>query len=187
MARGPSALLAARRLSDNPKGAFRTSSGVVLAVFAASLVACIVPAFRAAQSKGAAAQLTNVLKVPLGNEPFSAGLDPKTGGQLVSYLDSQTGVTAVPIYANPSGSTDSVVSCSAIRALPALGSCAPGVTAVQAAFSELLGTDNPIYFNRDLPAVSHSSAPAAESPSGLPVSALLVKTNTPDALERVRT
>jgi FtsX-like permease family len=226
MARGPSALLAARRLSDNPKGAFRTSAGLVLAVFAGSLVACVVPAFNAAQSTGAAAQLTNVLKVPLRNGPFSAGLDPKTGGQLVSYLDSQTGVTVVPLYANPaadrppvtsgpsgapgashggpnspvpqahaletpanpaSGPSDSVVSCSAIRALPALGSCAPGVAAVQAGFGELLRTDNPIFFNKDLPAVSHSSTPATERLAGLDVSALLVKTNSPDTLERVRT
>jgi hypothetical protein len=227
VARGPSALLAARRLSDNPKGAFRTSAGLVLAVFAGSLVACIVPAFNAAQSTGAAAQLTNVLKVPLRNGPGSAGLDPKTGGQLVSYLDSQTGVTVVPIYANPAadpppvttgpsglpggshtlgpatatseahatvtpahplfGPSDSVVSCPAIRALPALGSCAPGVAAVQASFGELLSTDNPIYFNKDLPAVSHSSTLATERLAGLDVSALLVKTNNPDTLERVRT
>ncbi len=188
MARGPSALLAARRLSDNPKGAFRTSAGLVLAVFAGSLVACIVPAFNAAQSTGAAAQLTNVLKVPLGNGPGSAGLDPRRGGQLVSYLDSQTGVTVVPIYANPEfGPSDSVVSCSAIRTLPALGSCAPGVAAVQAGFRELVTIDNPIYFNKDLPAVSHSDPPATESLSGLDVSALLVKTNNPDTLERVRT
>ena len=191
VARGPSALLAARRLSDHPKGAFRTSAGLVLAVFAGSLVACVVPAFNAAQSEGAAAQLTNVLKVPLGNGPGSAGLGPKTGGQLVSYLDSQTGVTVVLIYANPefgpSAPSDSVVSCSAIRALPALGSCAPGVAVVQAGFRDLLTTDNPIYFNKDLPAVSHSSPPATESLAGLDVSALLVKTNNPDTLERVRT
>jgi FtsX-like permease family len=226
VARGPSALLAARRLADNPKGAFRTSAGLVLAVFAGSLVACIVPAFNAAQSTGAAAQLTKVLKVPLRHGPGRAGLDPKTGSQLVSYLDSQTGVTVIPIYANPAadrppvttgpsgapgashggpnspvpqehalvspanpafGPSDSVVSCSAIRALPALGACAPGVAAVQASFGELLTTDNPIYFNKDLPAVPRSSPPATERLAGLHVSALLVKTNNPDTLERVRT
>jgi len=166
------------------------------------------------------------LKVPLRNGPGKAGLDPKTGGQLVSYLDSQTGVTVVPIYANPaadrppvtsgpsgapgasqrgrngpvpqehaletpanpaSGPSDSVVSCSAIRALPALGACAPGVAAVQASFGELLTTDNPIFFNKDLPAFSRSSPPATGSLAGLDVSALLVRTNSPDTLERVRT
>jgi hypothetical protein len=90
--------------------------------------------------------------------------------------------------ANPAfGPSDSVVSCSAIQALPALGACAPGVAAVQAGFGELLTTDNPIYFNKNLPAVSHSSTPATERLSGLEVSALLVKTNNPDTLERVRT
>jgi len=187
-ARGPSALLAARRLADNPKGAFRASSGLVLAVFVGSLLACIVPAFTAAQSQGAAAQLSTVLRVPLGNGPGSAGLDPKTGGQLVSALDSQAGVSVVPLYADPAlGPADSVVSCSAIRALPALGSCAPGVAAVRAGLGGLIATDNPIFFNEDLPAVSHSSRPATTSLAGLDVSALMVKTDSPDALERVRT
>ena len=227
MARGPSGLIAARRLSDNPKGAFRTSAGLVLAVFAGSFVACVVPAFNAAQSRGAAAQLTNVLRVPLTKGPGSAGLDPNTGDRLVSYLDLQPGVTVVPIYANPaagqpqattgppgppaapqttgpsapvpsvsapttseqpvSGPADSVVSCAAIRALAPLGSCAPGVTAAQAAFGELLATDNPIYVNKNLPAVTHSSPAATESLSGLDVTALLVKTSNSDTLERVRT
>jgi hypothetical protein len=188
MAPGPSALLAARRLSDNPKGAFRTSAGLVLAVFAGTLVACIVPAFTAAQSAGPGTQLAHVLRVPLGGGPGSPGLDPTTGGRLVSSLDSQPGVTVIPIYSNPaSGDSDSVVSCSAIRALPALGSCAPGVTAVPASLSELLTTDNPILFNRDLPAVTGSSPPATEDLAGLDVSALLVKANNVDTLERVRT
>ena len=187
-ARGPSALLAARRLADNPKGAFRASSGLVLAVFVGSLLACIVPAFTAAQSQGAAAQLSTVLRVPLGNGPGSAGLDPKTGGQLVSALDSQAGVSVVPVYADPAlGPADSVVSCSAIRALPALGSCAPGVAAVRARLGDLIATDNPIFFNENLPAVSHSSRPATTSLSGLDVSALMVKTDSPDTLERART
>jgi hypothetical protein len=187
-ARGPSALLAARRLSDNPKGAFRASSGLVLAVFVGSLLACIVPAFTAAQSQGAAAQLSTVLRVPLGDGPGSAGLDPKTGGRLVSALDSQAGVTVIPIYADPGpGPSDSVVRCSDIRALPALGSCPPGVSAVRAAFADLITTDNPIFFNQDLPAVSRSSPRAGTSVSGPGVSALLVKTDSPDTLERVRT
>lgn len=187
MARGPSGLLAARRLADNPKGAFRSSAGLVLAVFAGSLVACVVPAFSAAQSTGAAAQLSNVLRVPFGT-PGSAGLDPKTGGQLLSRLGSQPGVTVVPVYANPNfGSYDSVVSCSAIRAMPALGTCAPGVGAVQAGVGQLIATDNPIYFDSNLPAVSLSSPPAAERLSRLGLSALLVKASNPDTLERVRT
>jgi hypothetical protein len=157
-------------------------------VFAGTLVACIVPAFTAAQSAGPATQLAHVLRVPLGGGPGSPGLDPTTGDRLVSYLDSQAGLTVIPIYSNPAlGRSDSVVSCSAIRALPALGSCAPGVTAVVTSLSELLTTDNPIFFNRDLPAVTLSSPSATEGVAGLDVSALLVKANNADTLERVRT
>jgi hypothetical protein len=187
IARGPSALLASRRLADDPKGAFRTSAGLVLAVFAGSLVACIVPAVHAAQSNGPAAQLVNVLRVPIGNGPGSTGLDPRTGRRLVSHLDSEGGVSVVPVYVNPSGASDSVVSCSVIRALPALGSCAPGVSAAQANFAGVIGADNPIYFNQNLPAVTHASAPATERLDDLAIGALLVKTNSPDALERART
>ena len=187
VARGPSALLAARRLSDDPKGSFRTLAGLVLAVFAGSLVASVVPAFHAAQSTVGTAQLSNVLRVPMGIGPGS-GLDPKIGARLVASLDAQSGVTVVPIYTNRGADpTDTVVSCSAIQALPALGSCPPGVAAVHAGFNDLIGGDNPIFFNQDLPAVTHFSRPATQSPSGLDVSALLVKTNSPDTLERVRT
>jgi hypothetical protein len=188
LSRGPSGLLAARRLADNPKGAFRTSAGLVLAVFVGTLLACIVPAFRAAQSQGTAAGLTNVLRVPLSVEPVG-GLDPASGSRLVSALDAQPGVTVIPVYANPSGAagSDSVVSCSAIRVLPALGSCAPGVAAVQAGLFGLLTGDNPIFFNQDLPAVTRASTRATARLSGLQLSGLLVKTDGPDALERVRT
>ena len=49
-ARGPSALLAARRLADNPKGAFRAVTGLVLAVFLGTMVGVFVPAMNAIQS-----------------------------------------------------------------------------------------------------------------------------------------
>ena len=50
---------------------------------------------------------------------------------------------------------------------------------MQAGLGDLIATDNPIFFNKDLPAVSHSSRPATASLSGLGVSALLVKTDVP--------
>jgi cell division protein FtsX len=189
LARGPAALLAGRRLSDSPRNAFRASAGLVLAVFAGTLVACVVPAFTAAQTTGAAAQLATVLRVPFGGGPGAPGLDPGTGSRLVARLESQPGVTVVPVYANSADDLpgDSIVSCSAIRALPALGSCAPGITAAPGNFGELLNTDNPIFFNTNLPVITRSSPPATQSLSGLYMSAVLVKTDSPDTLERVRT
>ena len=58
---------------------------------------------------------------------------------------------------------------------------------MRASVGDLITTDNPIFFDSDLPAVTHSSRPATEDLSGLDVTALLVKTNNPDTLERVRT
>ena len=43
-ASGSSALLATRRLADNPRGAFRSVTGLVLAVFLGTMVGTLVPA-----------------------------------------------------------------------------------------------------------------------------------------------
>ena len=72
ISRGASALLAARRLADNPKNAFRAVSGLVLAVFVGSLLASIVPVINAAQTSlgGDASSLTDVLRAPLQRRPW---------------------------------------------------------------------------------------------------------------------
>lgn len=199
-ARGASTLLAARRLADNPKGAFRTASGLVLAVFSGTLIACILPAFNAAQSQGAAAQLAHVLRVPFTNGP-GTGLSPEVGSRLVATLRSYPDVSVIPVYSNPqaagapivSPTTRSsppdfdIVSCSAMAALPVLGSCLPGVSAVGTDLSDVISTDNPLFVNKDLPAVTRTSPAAAVDLSSLEVSSLLVKTDDADTLERVRT
>jgi hypothetical protein len=58
---GPSPLLAARRLADNPKAAFRSVSGLVLAVFLGTLVACLLPAIDSITATPSARSLSNVL------------------------------------------------------------------------------------------------------------------------------
>lgn len=221
-ARGPSSLLAARRLADSPKAAFRTVSGLVLAVFVASLVACIVPAFKFAQTNlgGEASALTGVLRVP-------EGVPPATAGHLMAQLKLYPGTTVLPLYANPlyavnqappprppggrplsrsaaAGAVarlravalhrghaapgshyDAIVGCAGLRAMPALGRCAPGVTAVYAETGDTLFTDNPLYVN--LPIVKADSPVAHLATGGLALEALLVKAPTPAVLEEVRT
>jgi hypothetical protein len=61
LAFGPSPLLAARRLADNPKAAFRSVSGLVLAVFLGTLVACLLPAIDSITATPSARSLSNVL------------------------------------------------------------------------------------------------------------------------------
>jgi hypothetical protein len=58
---GASSLLAARRLSDNPKAAFRAVRGLVLAVFLGTVTAGLLPAANATTATPSATALHNVL------------------------------------------------------------------------------------------------------------------------------
>jgi hypothetical protein len=58
---GASSLLAARRLADNPRAAFRAVRGLVLAVFLGTLTAGLLPAVNATSATTSAAALRNVL------------------------------------------------------------------------------------------------------------------------------
>jgi len=58
---GTSSLLAARRLADNPKAAFRSVSGLVLAVFLGTVVAGLLPAINFTIATPRARALSNVL------------------------------------------------------------------------------------------------------------------------------
>ena len=58
---GAAPVLAGRRLADNPKAAFRSVSGVVLAVFLGTMVAALLPAIQATTATPSATALSNVL------------------------------------------------------------------------------------------------------------------------------
>ena len=212
VSRGAASLLASRRLADNPKAAFRSVSGLVLAVFVGSLLASIVPVLNAAQTSlgGSAQSLTNVLRVPYSAGP-GAGLPSTEAGRLLGELAGRPGVTVLAVYDDPSfqprpfvpppaagpngrpgqryrnpggfGGYDSVVSCASLRAFPALGRCAPGAKAVQADVTSDLLTDNPL--TMDLPVVDHANPLAPASTNGLSLGALLVKTDNAATLEKV--
>jgi hypothetical protein len=212
--RGAAALLASRRLADNPKAAFRSVSGLVLAVFVGSLLASIVPVLNAAQTSlgGKAQSLTDVLRVPYG-AGRSSGLTPGETNKIVSQLRANPGVTVLAIYADPSfqpggpppppagpgpgggrgerrrvlagnGQYDSIVSCAGLKAFPALGHCGPGVRYVQANITNDLLTDNPLTI--DLPVVNTTN-PTAPATKRWYLGALLVKTANPVTLEKART
>ena len=207
ISRGPSSLLASRRLSDNPKLAFRTASGLVLAVFVGTMIACLVPALHAAGTKGNTVELTDVLRVPYTQGPIDPGLSPQVGATLLRDLRNYPGTTVIPIYGSPfsPAAADagpqkpgaarfappptyvSVIDCASLADLPVLGTCPPGATAVEANVNDLLFTDNPIFFSRDLPAVTTRSQPNSSDFSGLTIGALLIKTANAGTLERVRT
>ena len=206
---GASAMLAARRLADNPKAAFRTVSGLVLAVFIGTIVAGLVPAVNATTATPSASALTNVLLDAFGGGPGAPGIAPRAGATLVSQLQTFKGATVIPVCSlpqppvqqgqppdNPNGDLirsgpqqgqpyDSIISCSSLRQLAALGRCAPGVAAVKVAASNLLYSDNPSYSTR---AIASVSSPAVSgSLTKYSLEAVLVRVDNATTLERVRT
>ncbi|MEC3981544.1 FtsX-like permease family protein [Amycolatopsis sp. H20-H5] len=71
--RRPASLLAGRRLRDDPKGAYRASAGVVLAVFAGSMALTLLPSFESLAGGGRSFQ-DSVLyfETPSANAPKAA-------------------------------------------------------------------------------------------------------------------
>jgi hypothetical protein len=187
-ARGSSALLAARRLADNPKGAFRAVSGLTLAVFLGTMVGLIVPAVNATEATPTTGALSNIL---LGQ----VGLPTAAGQQLISGIGAIPGATVYPLYSTGGssldiqgrgyvGQSDIAVSCAAMREIAVLGQCAPGVKAVQTTDDSLFD-DNPMFNTK--PIVSASDPAYTGNLRTLPLQTVLVRVNSPTTLERVRT
>jgi hypothetical protein len=125
---GAAPLLAGRRLGDNPKAAFRSIRGLVLAVFLGTAVAGLLPAVNATTATPSARSLTNVLMdqfllAPVcgnsvnctGSTPgditastsaaeqriVAEGLPPAVGATLVSELGRFPGARVYPVYSMP--------------------------------------------------------------------------------------
>ncbi|MEV0612079.1 FtsX-like permease family protein [Nonomuraea sp. NPDC050404] len=200
LTRGAATLLAAQRLAADPKTAFRSVSGLVLAVFIGTAIAGIVPAVLTGQQAVAGGSLAGVLRAPLSEHPEAGGLSPGEGAELLAKLRARPGVGVLPIYALPRETENRVISeagpppasaveCAALARFPALGHCPAGAQAVAGYFERLVGTDNPLTVDRLLPL----AGPAGEAVSvtGLSLAAVLVSMDdTVDdraGLEEVRT
>lgn len=183
---GSSALLATRRLADSPKTAFRSVTGLVLAVFLGTMVGALVPAVNSTEASPANSALSNVLL-------DRVGLDSHDGAKLLSGLNGIDGATVYPLYSLQTGADsigpgpgpgDTAVSCAVMRGLAVLGQCAPGLRAVQASDAGLFD-DNPMYNTK--PFVDSASPAYPGRLSSLPLQTVLVRVNGPGTLERVRT
>jgi hypothetical protein len=212
--KGASPLLAARRLADNPRAAFRTVAGLVLAVFLGTIVAALLPAVNATTATPSANGLRNVLLDTFGGGagPFGpAGLSPHASTTLLRELKGFKGATTYPVYALPQsrqpnakpqggrrhrahggggggqqGPTyDSIISCASLNGLAVLGQCAPGTQAVKVTASSLLFSDNPTFSTQPIANASNPAVP--DSFSKLYLEAVLVRVNNSATLERVRT
>jgi hypothetical protein len=187
----PAGLIAARRLGDDPKAAFRAVSGVVLAVFVASCTVGIITTILAydrgfagdpANGKGT---VVHFMSDP--EEPLSAGAR--------SELTSTPGVEGVAeIHHDPradglvgsSGRPASFVSCAYVARSPALGHCPEGadVVAIELDFGGGVIDSSTPMSERTWPAADVSAGDLA----AIPIQTVVVSTDgSGAAVERART
>jgi FtsX-like permease family len=144
-ARGSSGLLASRRLADNPRGAFRSVTGLVLAVFLGTMIGTLVPAIDAIQQTPGAGALSNVL---VGQVTLS----PAAGQQLISGIGAIPGASVYPLYeAGATGGTGAGGGTGATGGAVAGGGKANGGAAPQSPTSGGPAAETPKqYFSNDV-------------------------------------
>ncbi|HEX8863908.1 MAG TPA: FtsX-like permease family protein [Actinomycetes bacterium] len=116
------ALLAARRLQDDPAAGFRAISGLVLATFVATLISGVAPAALVSYKSGS--QLPAGLVTLRFTELPSRALPPAEAAPLLSQLDAIPGVVRVTdIRLAPSGSAGAAPG-GAGQVVPTIARCA---------------------------------------------------------------
>jgi hypothetical protein len=159
-ARRPAALIAARRLADNPRAAYRAVSGLILALFVASVATGVIVTLVADHgAPPGGAQASNTLVDQFTGGPIAAtagrpqaatasGLalsQARVPPTVLAQLRAIRGVRGVTvIYADPGavGPGTGLVSCAQLTATPALGRCAAGARAasITPSFNVPIGT-----------------------------------------------
>jgi FtsX-like permease family protein len=199
-ARRAATLIAGRRLSDNPRAAFRAVSGLIVALFICSAALGIITtilAYGTASTGGLAGR--NILTAPLVLFDESPNGTPETSGVLVnpaliSTLRAIPGVRAVAqihLDATPStnqlGPPPGLISCADLESLGAFGHCGAGATVASIDFRDQGGDINPGQRVR-APAIRPAVATTLEVVRALPVAAIDVRTDGSGvAMERART
>jgi hypothetical protein len=196
----PAALLAGRRLSDNPRAAFRSVSGLIVALFITTTawgVSTTIVAYHDASTGGAAGR--RLISEDFVDHPVSAAPNgllgrlaatPGVTGVVVAHAAPSVpqGPATGPVPQGPaSGPPTGLVSCTELTGIPALGHCEQGVPVAMLPWigGGSLGSDNsPLGTSRVRPA-----APIATTQlQSLPVRSVYVDTDgSRAAIERVRT
>ncbi|MGC4887424.1 FtsX-like permease family protein [Micromonospora sp. DT227] len=174
----PAALIAARRLADNPAAGFRAVSGVMLALFVTTVAVGIMGTIAAERGPAPRGSLE------AGRLSFYLGDDAPVPTTLLADLAAVPGVRdPVVVRQNPVralGHEFGVIACADIP--PAYGRCADGVTVAEVA-SGLIPWRASASADRIWPA---STVDPAVLP-GLPADSVAVDADGPIAVERART
>jgi len=197
-ARHPAALIAGRRLSDQPQASFRAISGLMLALFVTTVAIAIITsinAYNAGPALPTDARATVVDQFTSFVPPDHLATSvPSLPAALLTQLQSQRGVTGVSVVhalsKPPTGrqglvpyAPRGVIACAQLARTPSIGRCPAGATAVvvqaRAQGSDTLGATS-----RAWPASTISPARLA----ALPVQYVVVATNgSTQAIEQART
>ena len=186
----PAGLIAARRLLDNPRAAFRSISGLVLALFVTSAAIGALGSIVATRTQGGSARSTDTLVDQFCGDTTGCGAGTEVASVSPAVLTGfrstpgVKGLTVVHVSLFPGQNFTGVVACAELAKTPAIGRCAPGATV--AAIGYFL---QPSSANNS---VSSTAWPSAHLPvasiASLPVEAVVVDTDgSSSSLERVRT
>jgi FtsX-like permease family protein len=195
----PAMLIAGRRLSDNPRAAFRSISGLILALFITSAsigITATIVADHGAPAGGVAATGTladgfNTSETASGQQVSAVASIPAT---VLAGLRSDRGVRGVTVIrTDPLAATSprenqadvpGLISCAQLSGTPALGRCAAGADVA----SITLNLDGAATSRSQAAAVWPAAAISAQRMQRLPVQTLVVATNgSTAAIERART
>ena len=159
-ARRPAALIAGRRLADNPRAAYRAVGGLILALFVASVATGVIVTLVADHGAPAGgAQAGNTLVDQFTGGPTSPGsgrahaatatglalAEAPVPATVLARLRAIPGVRGVTvIHAGPGAASPGtgLVSCAQLTSTPALGRCAAGarVATITPRFNVPIGT-----------------------------------------------
>ena len=198
----PGALIAARRLADDPRAAFRAVSGLVLALFIFTVAAALLATQNTKapiEPDGAAAnniladQFSNITQASSGQN-LAVGSAPPPSAAVLTRLRQISGVRGIVEFRADPGLTPitqsqlqdvpaAVVSCAQLASVPGLGRCPAGAAAVKVpATLNNIGPEN----------LAEVTWPAADIPArrldSLPLGSLDVATNgSQPVIEQART
>ena len=192
----PAALIAARRLADDPRAAFRAVSGLVLALFIFTVAATLIATQDTKQywsyDSGASNntlvdQFSNITEVSSGNQ-IAAGSALPPSAAVLARLRQIPGVQGiVEVRAHPGlqvqGFPAALVPCAQLASVPGLGRCPAGAAAAKVPASL------PEAWNGPLAGFTWPAADvSAQRLDSLPLSSLEVATNgLQPTIEQART
>jgi hypothetical protein len=200
-ARRPAALIAARRLADNPRAGFRAVSGLVLALFVASVATGVIttidanrgPAVASADRQGTlvddfdTGEHTGIPAAAMGSTPHDLTTNPGVRGVFVVHVNPAFDPQVGPEPQLSERLLPGLVSCADLARVPTYGRCEAGaeVAAVNSDLGIAARRRGPA--GVQVPAWPTSTVRSADL-AGLPVLSIVVRTDGSAAVvERTRT